>query len=295
MKTDLREMQHEHYYLQTSGLDGIDYVFKRPQDEQLMMDPDLGHRLDVLYKNQSDAHELLSRTFTLDGATAARAALLKKFGLPDRRSSSRQRRYVELVRVNPSDPLATFCDEARQLRILQWDGSGNTAPFDTMSFALASSRRDGARTDERLFFRRSDSERQVECFVVEAVRLGPTPALVKARYGHPFANESGPRTRSERFRFVEWNTFDYDSQSSLTGACRLLQKDEAEIVARSLAQAPEYFRDVRIVSGSFRELGGASEGLFVTQGDQPYSSATPEAEARAGFPHFLSVFEGEFK
>lgn len=286
-------MQHEHYYLRTHGLDGIHYVFKQPQGEQLLTDPDLGYRLDVLYKNLNDAPELLCRTFTLDGAIAARAALLEKFGLPSDHAGAYQELNVELVRVNPADPLATFGHEARQLRILPWEETANTDRFDAMSFALSSSRGDGARTDERLFFRRSDRERPTECYTVEALRLCQTPALVKARYGRPFANETGPRTRSERFRFVEWNDFnhDFDTWKSLTGACRLLQKEEAEIIAHSLLREPDNFRDVRIVAGSFHELDGADEGLFVTQGDQPYSTATPEAEARAGFPHFLSVFE----
>jgi hypothetical protein len=285
-------MQHEHYYLKTRSLDGINYVFKRPQDEQLMMDPDLEYGFDVLYKNRSDAHELLGRTFTLQDATSARAFLLEEFGQPDELWPFLRPEDIELVRVNPADPLATFVDEARLLRILEWEDSASTHHFDAMSFALASSRGDGARTDERLFFRRSGTERPVECFVVEAMRLGPRPALVKARYGHPFATESGPRARAERFRFVDWGSISYSTsnQDGVTGACRLLQKDEA-IIALSLSQELKNFRDVRIVSGSFRELDGADEGLFVTQGDQPYSKASPEGEAKAGFPHFLSVFE----
>ena len=151
---------------------------------------------------------------------------------------------------------------------------------------MRSSRADGIRVDERLFYRRDPTDAPVQCYAVTGRRAGPVPAVVVARYGNWMENEPGPRSRAERFKFVEWSYRPTDLETeNVVSACRLLSREEAELIAVRMSH---FFSDVRIVSGPFRKMD-ASEGMPVT-GNQAFSQVTTKTERDVGFPHFLSVF-----
>lgn len=282
-------MQPELFCLQIYGPEYLHYILKSPEIERWSVDPDLGFAHDVAYKTDDDAAELVARALTLEEARAARLLLLDRYPWQGPCDSRPQ---INFLCIDPLDPLAAFCYEDRRLRLLKWGDPTLERRLDGLSFARPSTREDAIRTAGKLFYRRAQPEVAQECYAVEATRID-TPALVVARYGHWWMNTSEPRNRTERFGFVEWDTFiDGDMEELLVGADRLLKEQEAGAIA-SLLASDANFRDIRITKGSLHEMD-AGEGMNPCS-DQAYSQAGEAAEAEVGFPFFLSVFppEGE--
>lgn len=277
-------MQSDLYFLCLHGSAHLDYVFKRPEGERLLLDPDLGFSHDVAYGTDNDAQELLLRAFTLQEARAARTQLFYAYSDYFSESDSP---HITLVRIDRDDPISTFSFQQRLLRILPWDSPELREELSEMSSVRPSTRENGIRSFGSLFYRRHQIETPQRCYAVEAHRINP-PAHVIARYGHWLEAASGPRARAERFGFVEWGTYwDREIENLMTSACRVLREDEAQAIATSLTKNAN-FREVRITSGTLNELD-ATEGLGVSS-QQLFSQADAAQEEEVGFPHFLSVF-----
>ena len=277
--------------VRSNALPGLRYVFKAADSEARLTDADLRIPYDLDYETDSDAVGLAARLFSWREAVAACGRLRRVLGkhLEWRSESDVQ---VDLVAVDPRNPLKKFDAETRLLRLLPyWSQEGER--LEGFSFAWASSRADGIRVDsKRLLYRRSPRPAQM-CFEVTARRTIPgEEGSIIVRYGTWHRNTEGPPARLERFGFVEWEYpfYDWESERVLVEVSRALTEGQASAIAEWLRGSPD-FCEVSVSANPLCAFA-ADEGMM-PMGNVVFAQASCEQEQRLGFPHFLSVWPDE--